>query len=52
MLTLAATAIHLLTNMPVFPSRVVIIPNLQASMKVDRSSIFSERGGVSLLAAL
>jgi hypothetical protein len=39
--TLAAKAIHLETNLPVVPSRVVIIPKLQFEMNSLRSSTFS-----------
>ena len=39
--TFAANAMHLETREPVEPSRVVIMPNLQAEMNSLRSSIFS-----------
>jgi hypothetical protein len=39
--TLAAGAIHLLTSLPVVPSHVVIIPNLQFEMNSLRFSTFS-----------
>ncbi|KAL2292704.1 hypothetical protein FJTKL_07796 [Diaporthe vaccinii] len=51
--SLAATAIHLDTSLPELASRVVIIPNLLASMKLLKSVIFcSTETFVSALAAL
>ena len=50
--TFAANAIHLETNCPVLAIRVVIIPNLQLSMKVAKSSIFSFSWGSSLFLAV
>lgn len=40
-LAFAAKAMHLETKAPDFPSRVVIIPNLQAVTNSDKSSTFS-----------
>jgi hypothetical protein len=39
--TFAANAMHRETRVPVEPSRVVIMPNLQAEMNLLRSSTFS-----------
>lgn len=46
--SLAARAMHLDTMRPVSESTVLIIPNLHALMKVDRSSTFSWREGSCL----
>lgn len=43
---------HLDTNAPEDPSRVVIMPNLESLMKAERSSTFSLMEVSSLLAAL
>lgn len=50
--TLAAKAMHLETSKPLLSMRVVIIPNLDDSMKVTRSSTFSLSLGSVLLVAL
>lgn len=50
--TLAAKAMDLDTRAPEEPSRVVIIPNLQASAKDESSSIFSLMEASSLFLAL
>lgn len=51
-LTFPAKAMHLETNSPLLAILVVIIPNLQASIKLTRSSIFSFNWGSSRLFAL
>lgn len=51
-LTFPANAMHLETNRPVLAIRVVIIPNLHASIKLTRSSIFSLSWGSSTFFAL
>jgi len=43
---------HLETNRPVLAIRVVIIPNLHASIKLTRSSTFSFNWGSSIFFAL
>jgi hypothetical protein len=51
-LTLPAKAIHLDTNAPLEPSRVVIMPNLLAEMNAVSPSTFSWMEGLSVLFAL
>jgi hypothetical protein len=51
-LTLPAKAIHLDTNAPLEPSRVVIMPNLLAEMNSVSPSTFSWMEGLSVLFAL
>ena len=50
--TFAARAIHLDTSSPLLPILVVIMPNLQRSMKVTRSSTFSFNEVSSLFLAV
>ena len=50
--TFAANAMHLETSCPLVPSRVVIMPNLQAEMNSDRPSTFSLMGASSMFFAL
>lgn len=50
--TCAATAIHLEDNKPLSFVLVVIIPNFEFLINATRSSIFSLRDGLSLLASL
>jgi hypothetical protein len=50
--TFAANAMHLETSCPLVPSRVVIMPNLQAEMNSEKSSTFSLMGASSMFFAL
>jgi hypothetical protein len=50
--TFAANAMHLETSCPLDPSRVVIMPNLQAEMNSERSSTFSLIEASSMFFAL
>lgn len=50
--TLAANAIHLEASKPLLSILVVIMPNLQESIKLTRSSTFSLSSAASMFAAL
>ena len=50
--TFAAKAMHLETSCPLVPSRVVVMPNLQAEMNSNRSSTISLMGAASIFFAL